>query len=69
MSAPTAAPKSRRLMQIGSICLIAGLLPRIFDVTFGLRRDSLHFLCGFLLALAAVTLLGAIRMTARQHCS
>lgn len=59
-------PKSRRLMQIGQVCLIIGLLPRIFpDFTYGLRPNPLHFLCGFLLGISIITMLNALYIARR----
>ncbi len=60
-------PKARRLLQMGSACLVAGLLRGLFSQQFGARNQNLvDGLRGFFLGLAICLLLGNAWMRRRR---
>lgn len=61
MPAWNATPKSRRLMQIGLICFVVGLLSRVLpSPAWGLPPNLLDFFSGLLLGVSIATLIGAM---------
>lgn len=69
MCQPISDRKSRRLLQIGSICLVLALLSQALNLSFGLSPIPLHFLRGLLLGVAIVTNLAAVRLRCRPNPS
>jgi hypothetical protein len=59
-------PRVRRLLLIANLCLVAGLLPRLFPEPAGQQmRMVLHAASGVLLGIAIVTNLFAFRLSRR----
>lgn len=61
MGSPIANPKVRRHQQIGAACLVLGLLPQVFGITWGLPPIPLHFLTGLCLGISIAANLAAVR--------
>lgn len=66
MCLPVSDVKARRLLQLGSICLVLGLLPQVFGLTFGLSPVPRHFLSGLFLGISIATNFGAVRLRCRR---
>ena len=61
-------PKARRLLVIGNLCLVAGLILSIFDKDLGEHHATLfHSVRGFLIGLSIALNFGALRMS-RNDC-
>ena len=69
MSDVMSHPRSRRFMRLGMGCLILGLVPQAFGITFGVSPSWMHAISGFFLGVSIVANIAALRICnrARRH--
>jgi hypothetical protein len=59
--------KARILLIVGELSLVLSGVSYAFSLTFGLRREPLHFLRGFFLGLSIVFIIAALSFIAQDR--